>query len=86
MYLMTKINGEEALLTVEQMSTLVDVLRSSVRLANEYVGGAKGDDGSAYARLLRPAVSPESWLECRAVPDDYVEAMRLKTKLRDENK
>lgn len=86
MYLMTKINGEEVLLTPEQMTTMTDILRSSVRMVNEYVGSNRGDEGTQYAKLLRPAVSPESWLECRAVPDDYVEAMRLKTKLRDENK
>ena len=86
MYLMTKLNGEEVLLTAEQMTTMIDILRSSVRLVNEYVGSPNGDEGGSYARLLRPAVSPDSWLECRAVPDDYIEAMRLKTKLRDENK
>jgi hypothetical protein len=86
MYLMTKINGDDVLMTVEQMDTMVAILRSSARTFNEYVGGAKGDDGGSYVKLLRPAVTADSWLECRAIPDDWVEAMRLKTKMHDENK
>lgn len=78
------IQSKEVLLTYEQLDTLVGILHGIDVMANEYVGGGKGDEGTNYLMSVRKLNTAD--MVFSAVHDDFVEAVRLKTKLHDESK
>lgn len=81
-----KINiaNKDVLLTSEQLTTIVEVLHGCDILNNEYVGNNKGDNGSSYAKLIRQLDTSE--MNISPLADDFVETLKLRTKLHDENK
>lgn len=85
MYMKVKINSNDILLTTKQAERLADLMADALCMDTHYVGSGKGDDGGSYTLLLRPASRPERWFSADLVPDDYVAALELKTKLHDES-
>ena len=81
-----KINiaNKDVLLTAEQLDNIIGTLHGCDILNNEYVGGNKGDNGSSYAKMIRQLDTSE--INISPLADDFIEALRLKTKLHDENK
>lgn len=78
------IQNKDVLFTNEQLTILLDMLHGADVLSSEYVGSGKGDGGTNYIRTVRPLETTD--INMSAVSDDYVETMRLKTKLWDEDK
>lgn len=78
------IANKDVLLTSEQLTTIVEVLHGCDILNNEYIGSGKGDKGTGYAKLIRQLDTSD--MNISPLADDYVETLRLKTKLHDENK
>ena len=81
-----KINiaNKEVLLTAEQLDNIIGTLHGIDMLNNEYVGSGKGDNGTGYAKLIRQLDTSD--INISPLADDFIEALRLKTKLHDENK
>ena len=82
MYFKVNIVNRDVLLNAEQLETLTTLLLGSDTIVNEYVGNGKGDDGTNYRKVIRPLDLTD--VPVNALPDNFVEAMRLKTKLADE--
>ena len=74
--------NREVLLDAEQLETLITLLLGRDTIVNEYIGNGKGDDGTNYRKVIRPLDLTE--VSTNALPSNFVEAMRLKTKLADE--
>lgn len=81
-----KINiaNKDVLLTSEQLASIIETLHGCDILNNEYVGNSKGDNGTHYAKLIRSLDTSE--MNISPLADDFVETLRLRTKLHDENK
>ena len=81
-----KINiaNKEVLLTSEQLSVIVDTLHGIDTLTSEYVGSGKGDNGTNYIRLIRQL--DVSDISVSPLADEYVDTVRLRTKMHDDNK
>jgi len=85
MHNLLKIGEKTYALTTEQLEVLTDVLFGTPYVHNEYAGGTKGDDGTAYIKLLKqPDVG--DGLTVSTVPSSYIGALELKTKLYFEAK
>ena len=82
MYFKVNIVNREVLLSFAQLEALMEILLGRDTMLNEYVGNSKGDDGTNYRKVIRPLDLTE--VPVNALPDNFVEAMRLKTKLADE--
>ena len=78
------IANKDVLLDTKQLSDIISIMHGIDMLNNEYVGGNKGDNGSSYAKLIRQLDTSE--INISPLADDFVETLRLKTKLHDENK
>lgn len=81
-----KINiaNKDVLLTDKQLAAVIDILHGADLLNNEYVGSSKGDNGTAYAKCIRTLDTSE--MNLSPLADDYVETLRLRTKLLDDSK
>lgn len=78
------IANKDVLLTGEQLNTIIETLHGCDMLNSEYIGSGKGDNGTGYAKLIRQLDTSD--MNISPLADDYVETLRLKTKLHDENK
>lgn len=78
-----KIGSFEVALTQSQAEALLDLLGDAVYIKNEYIGANKGDDGTAYKKLVRKIPLDEG-LEMKSIGDSYIDTLIFKTKLHDE--
>ena len=78
-----KIGSFEVALTQSQADALLDLLGDAVYIKNEYMGTNKGDDGTAYKKLVRKIPLDEG-LEMKSIADCYIDTLIFKTKLHDE--
>lgn len=80
---LVKIGGRDVVLNEAQMTALVDLLRDTVHIKDEYMGSNKGDNGTNYKKLVR-TIPVEELLGVTLMPDDYVDTLIFKTKLHDD--
>lgn len=78
------ISSKDVLLSAEQLDAIINILHGTDLLNNEYIGSSKGDNGTSYAKMIRQLDTSE--LVISPLADDYVETLRLKTKMYDDNK
>lgn len=78
------IANKDVLLDAKQLDDIISILHGCDILNSEYVGSNKGDNGSSYAKMIRQLDTSE--ININPLADDFVETLRLKTKLHDENK
>ena len=78
-------NDNKILLTAEQLERLVDAVDGAEMLTNRHVGDKQGTHGynNCYVHdvLVKRTVD---WLNIRPVADDYIDAIKLAVKLREE--
>ena len=79
------LNGQNVLVTQDQLDTVVTALLGAKRLSKEYRGRKAGDDGTDYSTVVRP-FDTEEHLQLKPMVQDRYEALVLKTKLEDESK
>lgn len=80
---MIKIGSFDVALTQRQVDALLELLSDAVYVKNEYIGSNKGDDGTAYKKLVRKVPLDEG-LEVKLIADEYIDTLIFKTKLHDE--
>jgi hypothetical protein len=80
---LVKNGGRDVVLNEAQMTALVDLLRDTVHIKDEYMGNNKGDNGTNYKKLVR-TIPVEELLGVTLMPDDYVDTLLFKTKLHDD--
>jgi hypothetical protein len=80
---MIKIGSFDVALTQRQVDALLELLSDAVYVKNEYIGSNKGDDGTAYKKLVRKIPLDEG-LEVKLIADEYIDTLLFKTKLHDE--
>lgn len=76
--------GMNVLLTPDQLEELLTLVADCECVNDEWVGDGKGDNGSNYKSLLRKCSLDR--VQPAPVLNDQVEAMRLVTKLWDEER
>jgi len=84
MYFKLNIAGKEVLLNNEQLKTIIDTLHGCDSFTSEYVGNNRGDNNGNYLKCVRTLDLSE--IATNPLPSDYVETIRLRTKLADEKK
>ena len=80
---MIKIGSFDVALTQRQVDALLELLSDAVYVKNEYIGSNKGDDGTAYKKLVRKIPLDEG-LEVKLIADEYIDTLLFKTKLHDD--
>jgi len=85
MHSIMKVGDKKFVLTSTQLDAILDVLFDAPIIHTEFVGTGKGDEGTAYVKLLKRVVS-EDGLNVDTMPDAYIAALEFKTKLHLENK
>ena len=81
------VNSRKCLFTSDQLRQFVEVL-SYVEVYDEtYVGANKGTCGSnnSYVPVIKPAAVDE-WFEAKIMRDDYVDTIKLRMKLDEQEK
>ena len=78
-----EIGGTSAILTAEQLETIINTLASAERFEEKWLGNNKGPNGSHYIKLIRPC-QPSEHLRISCMSDDEYVAQLLITKLEDE--
>lgn len=76
--------GTTVLVTDRQLNKLLQILEETERIEDKYVGSRTGHTGSQYVKLIRP-YQPSENLRPYCMTDSEYEAMKLVTKLEDEN-
>lgn len=80
---LVKIGGRDVVLNEAQLSTLLELMRDTVHIKDDYVGSDKGDNGTNYKKLVR-TMPVEELLGVTLIPDDYIDTLIFKTKLHDD--
>lgn len=83
MKLLIDLNGKKLVVSPEQAEQLLDLLDGAEFVDTTYVGGTKGDNGTAYAQLVGKTKAGE--MAVSLMRDDDYNALVLKTKLHHEN-
>jgi hypothetical protein len=78
------IAGMNVLLTPDQLEEILELIADCECLNEEWVGDKKGDNGTSYKSLIRTCSLDR--VQPAPVLNDQVEAMRLVTKLWDDER
>lgn len=84
-YLLEFGNDNKLLLTAHQLEILVTALDGAEMLTNRHVGDKKGTHGynNCYVHDVLSKRTVE-WLNIKPVADDYINTIKLTTKLEDK--
>lgn len=76
--------GTAVIVDHRQLQKLTALLEEAERFEDKYVGSRPGHTGSQYIKLIRP-YQPSENLRPYCLSDSEYEALKLVTKLEDEN-
>ena len=81
------VNNRRCLFTAEQLEQFIDVLSYAEMYDEVYVGTGKGTCGSNnnYMPVIKP-VAVDEWFDAKVMRDDFVDTIKLRMKLDEQDK
>jgi len=76
------VNGNNILVDIHQLETIVDTLTGAEHLTETHVGNNQGSQGyqNAYVPVIKPVVAHELF-NVMAINQDYIDTIKLTMKL-----
>ena len=81
------VNGNQLLLDMRQLESVIDILATTEQLTESHVGANQGSQGyqSAFVPVIKPVVANDLF-NVVAINQDYIDTVKLTMKLNTEQK
>ena len=79
------VNGNQLLLDIHQLESVIEVLTDAEQLTESHVGVNKGSQGyqNAFVPVIKPVV-PNDLFHVGAITQDYIDTIKLSMKLTEQ--